>query len=112
MALYMFNFSVDAPDWHPDYMPEDLTINDMESIVEIVLEKIAKIENAIPEHEEKDGEHKSLSTLKKALDLYQHYTLIRLIHRDVTVSSSKSPWQQERFAEQNRPEIFSPPPEC
>ncbi len=67
MALYVLNFSVDAPDSQPDHQVEDLSINDMESIVEIVLEGWMDIENAIPEHDESDGT-KSTLVLKKTFD--------------------------------------------
>lgn len=54
LALHVLNFSVDSPDLYPDCFAEDLSLNDMESIVEIVLEKVLKIDNAVPEHDEPD----------------------------------------------------------
>jgi len=54
MAFHLFNTSADMPDAAPDSQPEDLTINDMESVLEIVLEKGLNIENAIAEHDEAD----------------------------------------------------------
>jgi hypothetical protein len=54
MALYLLNISVDTADSTPHYLPEDLTFNDQESIVEIVLEKILGFEDAIAECDDND----------------------------------------------------------
>lgn len=54
LAMHVLNFSVDSPDLYPDCFAEDLSLNDMESIVEIVMEKVLHIDNAIPEHDEPD----------------------------------------------------------
>lgn len=56
MALHILNFSVDPPDASPDGVPEDLSYNEMESVLEIVLEEVADIENAIPEQEDADNQ--------------------------------------------------------
>jgi hypothetical protein len=65
MAVHILNCSVDAPDPQPDYIPEDLTYNDIESIVEWVLEDVLNIENAIPEHDEDDNEEGFSLEMKK-----------------------------------------------
>ncbi len=52
--MHMLNVCVDMPDAGPDDVPEDLTINDQESLVEMVLEQGLDIENAIAEHDEAD----------------------------------------------------------
>jgi len=54
MALHIFNISVDTPDAEPDFKPEDLSYNDMESVVEIILEKYLGYDDAIAEHDEPD----------------------------------------------------------
>ncbi|MFD1551039.1 hypothetical protein DNU06_04440 [Putridiphycobacter roseus] len=61
MALYLLNISVDTADLNPQSVPEDLSINDQESIVEIILEKILGYENAIEEYDDndKEGQHKN-----------------------------------------------------
>lgn len=68
MALHIFNCSVDTPDAQPDGQAEDLSINDMESIVEVVCEQMLDMENAVPEHDEPDGDGQQL---KKSLNLYR-----------------------------------------
>lgn len=56
MGLYLLNISVDTTDPSPEYIPEDLSFNDQESIVEIVVEKILGFENAIKEYDDQDTE--------------------------------------------------------
>jgi hypothetical protein len=65
MAVHILNCSVDAPDAQPDNIPEDLTYNDIESIVEWILEDVLNIENAIPEHDEPDNEDGFSLEMKK-----------------------------------------------
>lgn len=110
VALNILNFSVDAPDGQPDYEEEDLAVNDMESIVEIVLEEIANIDNAIPEHDEQDTEQSSLSKVKKSFDFYdclsKKITFPSIIIQTKFSSRNKSLWEQ--FS----PEITPPPPKA
>lgn len=56
MGLYLLNISVDAIDPQPAYLPEDLSFNDQESIIEIVLEQLLGFENAIEEYDDHDTE--------------------------------------------------------
>jgi len=65
---------VDAPDANPDHIPEDLTYNDPESIVEIVVEGILGFENAIAEYDDPDtDEHHSRKIGKTKVDLTLAY---------------------------------------
>ncbi|NJM93500.1 MAG: hypothetical protein HC842_01530 [Cytophagales bacterium] len=70
MALHVLNLSVDAPDALPDHIPEDLSINDIESIVELMLEQLLGIEDAMDEKDEWDD---CVSLDKKFSDI--HYCL-------------------------------------
>ncbi len=54
MGLVLLNISVDTPDPHPQFVPEDLSVNDPESIVEIVVEEILGYEDAIQEYDDQD----------------------------------------------------------
>jgi len=56
MGLYLLNISVDTADRDPRNIPEDLTINDQESIIEIIVEQIFGYENAIKEYDDNDTE--------------------------------------------------------
>lgn len=65
MGLYLLNISVDAPDLNPENIPEDLSINDQESIVEIVVEKILGFGDVIKEYDDNDTEdHNNKTNLK------------------------------------------------
>lgn len=54
VAAIILNLSVDAPDLHDNSVPEDLTYNDIESVVEWVAEEVCDIEDALPEHDDTD----------------------------------------------------------
>lgn len=56
LSVYLFNFSVDSKDALPDYVEEDLSYNDIESVYEIVAETIFGIDNAVSEYDEHDLE--------------------------------------------------------
>ncbi|RCR67461.1 hypothetical protein DUE52_21915 [Larkinella punicea] len=61
MLLVVINQSINAPDVlenrdsNPFTLEEDLSINEMESILELVLEKCLNVDNAFPEEEEEDS---------------------------------------------------------
>ena len=54
MGVYFLNISVDTAE--PISVSEDLSFNDQESIVEIVVEKILGFENAFQEYDDHDME--------------------------------------------------------
>ncbi len=54
MCVYLLNLSADTTDPYPRHFAEDLSINDQESIVEIVIEQILGYENAIKEYDDND----------------------------------------------------------
>ena len=56
MGLYLFNLSVDTSDPNPRHIPEDLSINDQESMVELVAEQILGMEDAFEEFDDTDSE--------------------------------------------------------
>lgn len=56
MGLFVLNISVDAADPNPEYIPEDLSFNDQESIIEIVFEKVLGYEDAFKEYDDNDSE--------------------------------------------------------
>lgn len=66
MALYILNCCVDTPDININTVHENLLINDQESVIEIIVEKVFRHENAIPESDDADCEDTSL---KKNLSL-------------------------------------------
>lgn len=56
MGLYLLNICVDTADPNPQYIAEDLTFNDQESIIEIIVEKVLGFEDAIDEYDDCDTE--------------------------------------------------------
>lgn len=69
MALHVINMSVDAPDGYSSHYAqggthEDLSVNDIESLSELVMEVCFGMTNAIPEHDESDDES-SLTELEQ-----------------------------------------------
>lgn len=111
MSLQVLNISVDSPDLYPDCIPEDLNLNDMESIVEIVLEQVLGIEDAIPEQDDDDT---TCSLLAKAgfklsyekqlfeCDFLLNYSNRGQKHKYISYNTV--------YAEQFHPEIVPPPP--
>lgn len=74
MGIYLLNISVDSPDPYPGYIQENLTFNDQESIVEIIIEKILGFENAIEEYDDYDAEdHDKKNNVK--IDLIVQYII-------------------------------------
>lgn len=68
LAVQFLNLSVDSVDLFQSSRFEDLSINDQESILEIVLEKILGIENAVVEYDESDSETESGKKSRTDLD--------------------------------------------
>lgn len=54
MLLQIFNICIDPPDLYPEYIAEDLNYNEMESIVEIILEKCIALGDVITETDDDD----------------------------------------------------------
>jgi hypothetical protein len=109
MALHVFNFSVDIPDPQPNQYPEDLSINDMESIAEIFLEKILEIENAVPEHEEHDDDNGKFNNIM-SIDCLDKLYLDKL-----SQNITKFPVSflfKEKYSSQFHPELIPPPPKA
>ncbi|GGB68019.1 hypothetical protein GCM10007424_05000 [Flavobacterium suaedae] len=60
LALYILNLSVDSPDTHNFAATDSLQINDQESILEIVIEKVLKFDDVIIEYDDDDDAETSL----------------------------------------------------
>ena len=56
LTAVIFNLSVDVKDYSKNYIPEDLSFNDQESIVELIVEKWLGFSNAFIEYDEPDQE--------------------------------------------------------
>lgn len=76
MGLYMLNISVDTADPNPQHIPEDLTFNDQESIIEVILEQILGYENAIQEYDDNDTEDHNTKKPNLKIDLINHLSKV------------------------------------
>lgn len=111
MALYILNFSVDAPDGQSDHQPEDLSINDMESIAEIVLEEWMEIENAVPEHDESDANDGTMA-FKKSFDFFCVEFKKTSKHASAFLLKSGFHHYRNKLHPQFSPEFTPPPPQA
>lgn len=110
LGLYFLNISVDATDSLYAEKKENLAINNQESIIEIVIEKVFGFDNAIAEFDDNDNSQNSIFKKIKSLDYiiqYQNSTcfLIPLISCSkeadkLTIQHISNPFL----------EIISPPP--
>jgi hypothetical protein len=115
MAFYVINVSIDAPDGyvspngHGEYH-EDLSINEIESFSELILEDIFGLHDAIPEHDEADGEEDQITkiffdwSMPSPAVQYQFVPAIGFLTH-VPVPFCRG------FYRSNPTEINSPPPE-
>lgn len=54
MGLFLLNISVDTADPQPENIPEDLSFNDQESIIEILVEQVFGFQTAFKEYDDPD----------------------------------------------------------
>lgn len=111
MALHIFNCSVDAPDAQPESFPENLTYNDMESVVEIVLEQVFDIKNAITETDDNDNENTSSVTAKGPVEWYTPPQSFVLAYPKYFVAIDRTFSYEEKYFKLFHPEIVIPPPQ-
>lgn len=113
MALHILNLSVDVQDPQPEGVPEDLSYNDMESVVEIILEQVLGIENAIPEYEEDDSGHNVIVKSNFQPIFYQQQLAMdfMLDNGDIAIKHNMFLYI-DNYAEQFHPEIVPPPPKA
>lgn len=112
LALHIFNCSADTRDPQPYNVPEDLTYNDMESVVEIVLEQVLDINNAIPETDDTDTDGDNGLNLKKGLDFSYHQSVLKILFCNISVTVCKHAFFKEKYSEQFHPGLISPPPKA
>jgi hypothetical protein len=110
MAMHIINCSVDAPDMQLNAIAESDSHNDMESIVEIVLEKVLEIENAIPEHDESDDEGKGTNEFKKDYKLFAFLPLKNISSEKMANPHLEHVSFSYCFEEQYISDDLTPPP--
>lgn len=70
LSFHIFNCSVDMPDAAPQNVAENLSYNDMESFVELVLEYVLGFENAVAEYDDADNDDGTSFEMKNSLDMF------------------------------------------
>lgn len=91
MGFYFLNICVDTPDPNPEYIPEDLTINDQESIIEIIVEQIMGYENAIEEFDDNDTKDHNTLTITKINLINRYLNDINIKQLFIETKSQKFP---------------------
>jgi len=114
MALHILNFSIDTPHTLLDSTKVDYDYEEVDSVVELVLEDVLLIENAIPEHHTKTPISHKMNA-KKVVWLYEQE--IPVVFTRPAVAVNYKVVQDEAFYINplyNSPQviIFSPPPEA
>lgn len=71
MGLYILNLSADTADPESQHIAEDLSINDQESMVEVLVETVLGFEDTFDEFDDPDGEDHNKKTTQK-IDLVLH----------------------------------------
>jgi hypothetical protein len=112
MALHILNCSVDTPDAQPDYIPEDLSYNDMESVLEVLLENVFDIQDAIAEYDENDTDDGGTIKMKKHFNLFYPIKIKsnQIFDNRLTVIVSNNYF--DKFSSLFHPEISPPPPKA
>lgn len=106
-ALHFLNVSIDSRDPYPDHIPEDLSLNDIETITEFIAEVVLGWENAFREHEDDDRDD------HEATDFYKFY----VSKSAETIAGNMARSQSDAFASKRsgnalgpQKDIHSPPP--
>lgn len=71
LCLQFFNLSIDTRDVQANHQVEDLSINDQESIIELVVEKVFGWEKAFTEVDDQDHEKNTKPKLEKVVSFHQ-----------------------------------------
>ncbi len=115
MALHIFNLCVDTKDFELAGTPEDLSINDQESVVEIVLEHWLGIKNAIEEHDEPDQEDGGMLDFQKISFVYVQINPLKqpfINFQPENDCSEHSFVYTSNYVQMPYIDIISPPPEA
>jgi hypothetical protein len=110
MAVHLLNFSIDPPDRQPDFIPEDLTINEIESIAEFLTEIVFGYKNAFAEHDESDDNNGVAADFFKVF--YTNQGIEFLISNNFSTIKIAHFIQDDKNFSVLACEIASPPPEA
>jgi hypothetical protein len=109
LAIQILNVSVDSPDSHSDVIAENLSTNDLESVIEMLLEKVFDFENAILEHDESDNEIES-SQFKITFNLFFACLSFFSIQAELFNQKGEKIWPIVKFNNRLSIDDLTPPP--
>ena len=110
MALHILNCSIDTIDPGKKDNQESLAFNDIESIVELILEEVLHIKNAIPEHSEDETNQGQGLVLKKGIDFIFFFSTKVFAANPAEDTVRYSNFYFDHFFSSFKQEIDSPPP--
>ena len=109
LGIYLLNISVDCADPNPRHIPEDLTFNDQESIVELVIETIFGFEKAFTEYDDNDSEdHNNKKDVK--IDFAAFYSIIQANTKQHSLSRKIIYPNREDHLSNGYNQLHTPPP--
>lgn len=110
MTMLLINTSIDPVDPEGDWVAEDLSVNEMESITEIIAEQILNIEDCFEETNDDDAES---GTAVKVLKDVSQYIPVKITAPNLAstlTDALTTPEYFKRFESQFISEINAPPP--
>lgn len=109
MGFYMLNISVDIQDGNPNFVAENLALNDQESIAELLIETVLDFGNVIEEYDDPDSQdYNKRSNAKPQLYNQRQLELFRLT--SLSVSKTLSHCKTQAFLSNGFYQLDSPPP--
>jgi len=110
LLLLLLNLSIDPPDSRSAHIAEDLTVNEIESILELVLEEVCAMYCSVPESDESD-EEKNIAKVRYDLFGQDGAVTVHLARYRLLMAVQTS-FFDSPFLSGTKPEIASPPPEA
>lgn len=112
MALHILNFSIDNPHTLFDGATVDEDFEEVDSVIELVLEDVMQIDNAIPEHHTKSNPHNRVNA-KKMVWTFQSAQPYKITAPTVVNYKVVHPetFYKDPLYHSPRLALFSPPPE-
>jgi hypothetical protein len=103
---------VDPPDENPDYISEDLSVNEMESITEIICEQVLHLDNLFPEHDEHDNDDRGSALAHHLMLTFYKQPISLTISSPYIASLPMYLKRNEYFISQYSSDVLIPPPKA
>ena len=113
IALHILNFSIDNPHTLFEHNKVQANFNEIDSVVELVLEDVLNIENAIPEHHAKTPVTHKFNA-KKVVWVFEYYQPIQF-KKQIAVNfkpAVTTTFYSTQIYSSPFISLFSPPPEA